>query len=189
MDHQAGGVAAAIAGDGRHLPEEEPPSRGVTIGSPRAGDLAALVALEGAAFAGDRLSRASFRRFLGHDDAIFLVARASRGLAGYALAITRRNSRRARLYSIAVAAGQRGHGIGAALLAAVERAAPRRGFSALRLEVRADNEQAIKLYEARGYRPCGRIAGYYHDGVDALRFERALGPAAAPAKRKGPGRR
>lgn len=187
MDHEASGEAAAAAGDSRHLPDEEPPSRGVTIGigPARPADLAALVALEGDAFAGDRLSARSFRRFLAGTNAILLVARANGAPAGYALVLMRRDSRRARLYSIAVAAAWRGRGVGRALVAAAERAAARRGATALRLEVRADNAPAIALYAARGYAQFGRIPAYYHDGAGALRFERVLRPAASPAPAKG----
>lgn len=139
-------------------------------------DLAALLALE-AQFPGDRLSARQFRRHLASPSAHLRVIDAGTTLAGYALVFRRRGSTVARLYSIAVDPSVRGRGIGAALLAdaeAVERAA---GATALRLEVRIDNAAAIALYRSRGYREFGRHAGYYADGVDALRMEKALQPA------------
>jgi len=39
-----------------------------------------------------------------------------------------------------------------------------RGF----LEVRADNQPAIRLYSGLSWRPVGRRAGYYPDGTDAI---------------------
>jgi ribosomal protein S18 acetylase RimI-like enzyme len=90
----------------------------------------------------------------------------------------RRCSTIARLYSIAVDPVARGSGLGAALLAAAERAARRRGVRRLRLEVRQDNPAAIALYETRGYRRIGARAAYYEDGADAWRYERALARGA-----------
>ena len=71
----------------------------------------------------------------------------------------------ARLYSIAVAPEARGTGIGEALLAAAERHARTRGAIAMRLEVRADNAAAQRLYERRGYRRFGIRRRYYEDGA------------------------
>jgi ribosomal protein S18 acetylase RimI-like enzyme len=88
----------------------------------------------------------------------------------------RRNSRVARLYSIAVAHAARGRGLGEALLSAAERTALARGCQRLRLEVRQDNAGAIRLYERLGYRRFGAYSGFYEDGADAWRYERKLGP-------------
>ena len=82
-----------------------------------------------------------------------LVASGAEAPVGYAVVLTRRGSRSARLYSIAVAAEAAGRGIGSRLLAAAEEAARRRGADRLHLEVRADNSTAIRLYERAGYRP------------------------------------
>ena len=143
-------------------------------------DITALLALETAAFPGDRLSRASFRRLVGSDTAALLVAEFDDALAGYALVLFREGSHVARLYSVAVATHARGRGLGDALLTAAERAAIARSRDRLRLEVRADNTPAIALYRKRGYAEIARVAAYYDDGTDAMRFERDLAPAAAP---------
>ena len=141
-------------------------------GRPR--DLDALCALETSAFRGDRIARRSFRRFLTSLGADLIVAELADGVAGYALGLFRRGSKVARLYSIAVAPAASGRGIGAALLAAAEQAAGRRGCTAMRLEVAARNKRAARLYSLAGYRQFGRIDGYYEDGGAALRFEKAL---------------
>jgi [ribosomal protein S18]-alanine N-acetyltransferase len=138
-------------------------------------DLAALVRLEQDAFAGDRLSRAQYRRHLASPRAAVLIAvAAGAALHGSALVLFRRGSTLARLYSIATAPATRGHGIGARLLAAAERAARARGCRALRLEVRVDNAAAIALYERAGYHRIGRYSAYYEDGADAWRYEKPL---------------
>ncbi len=137
-------------------------------------DLAALVALENASFAADRMSARQWRRHLGSDSARIVVAVRARRLAGAAVLFFRLRSRVARLYSIAVAADARGQGIGEALLEAAERTASRRGCDRLRLEVRVDNAGAQRLYERRGYRRFARLAAYYEDGHDAWRYEKRL---------------
>ena len=37
-----------------------------------------------------------------------------------------------------------------------------------------DNPAAQRLYERKGYRRFGLKSGYYEDGADALRYEKAL---------------
>jgi len=101
-------------------------------------------------------------------------------LLGYALLLFRRRSRVARIYSLVVDAGQRGRGLGRELLADAEVLARRRGARVLRLEVRDDNAAARALYGAAGYREIARRAGYYEDGMDALRLEKPLAPVRAP---------
>lgn len=140
----------------------------------RIGDLDALVALEQASFSGDRLSRRQWRRHLAGERAIVVVAVERGALLGAALAFVHADHDIARLYSLATAAAARGRGIGDRLVAAVEQAARRAGRKRLRLEVRADNAGAQRLYERRGYRRIGRRAGYYEDGADALRYEKTL---------------
>jgi ribosomal protein S18 acetylase RimI-like enzyme len=164
------------------------PSAAVTIRRARAGDLAALVAMEKAVFTVDRLSRRSFRRFLASANATLLVAVEGDKLAGYALVLYPPRSKLARLYSIAVAPhiGQRG--VGPLLLAAAEDAAKRRRRRAMRLEVHEHNTRAIARYEKSGYRLFGRYRDYYDDHGDALRFEKPLGArpqATAAALAKG----
>lgn len=137
-------------------------------------DLAALVELENASFAMDRMRARQLRRHLRSDSARILAAVSGARLAGAAVLFFRRGSRAARLYSIAVAADARGRGVGEALLQEAERVASRRGCDRLRLEVRVDNAGAQRLYERRGYRRFGRRAAYYEDGHDAWRYEKVL---------------
>lgn len=137
-------------------------------------DLDDLVELELRTFVHDRISRTQYRRHLESDTALVLAARWQRRLIGAALIFFRRGSSVARLYSLAIVEEARGHGLGAALLAASERVARQRRCDRMRLEVRVDNPRAIALYERQGYVAIGQRRGYYADGVDALRFEKRL---------------
>ncbi len=136
-------------------------------------DLTALLALE-ASFPGDRLSRRGFRHLLRRANGDVWVAVDRDGLLGNAVVLYRRNAKSARLYSLVVAAAARGRGIARALLETAELAAAARRAQRLYLEVRCDNDAAIRLYQKLGYRLLGRLPRFYEDGQDALRFERRL---------------
>lgn len=137
-------------------------------------DLDALIALENASFAYDRMSARQFRRHLQSSTAAVLVAEDANGLLGSAVVFFRAGTAPARLYSLATAAAARGRGIGKALLFAAESTARQRGSARLRLEVRRDNDAAMRLYEAQGYRRIAALDDYYDDGAAAWRYEKSL---------------
>jgi ribosomal protein S18 acetylase RimI-like enzyme len=89
----------------------------------------------------------------------------------------------AHLSLLAVRPSRRRSGLGARLIDWLERPARVAGIERIRLEVRADNPQALGFYRSRGYREAGRIAGYYRGAVDAVRLEKRLAEAlpAPPA--------
>lgn len=144
----------------------------------RVGDIDALLRLEEAAFPGDRLTRREFRDAIRSGATVTLAAAAPLGdgeaIAGYVFLQTRRGSAVARITSLAVdeSAGRRG--LGRLLVETAEAEALRRGCSRIRLEVRADNERAARLYQAAGYRHVGREEEYYEDGCAAERYEKPL---------------
>jgi ribosomal protein S18 acetylase RimI-like enzyme len=140
------------------------------------GDLDALVAFERAFFSADhQISRRGFRHFISSPKSTLIVADVDGDVAGCALVNYRRNSKRARLYTIAVGAAFQRRGIARRLLAAAEKDAKARGCEAMRLEVREDDAGTIALYESMGYRPFGRRRRYYDGRIDAILFEKALG--------------
>lgn len=142
-------------------------------------DLDALTRLEAACFETDRISRRSFRRFLGRHTAELTVAEDDSGIVGYVLTLFRSGTALGRLYSLAVTPEARGRGLGRLLTGVAEDAALQRDCILLRLEVRPDNDSAIALYKALGYRVFDRIRDYYEDHADALRFQKLL-RAAVP---------
>lgn len=137
-------------------------------------DLDALVDLENRSFVTDRVSRAQYRRHIDGTSVSVLIAEADGRFVGSALVFQRRGSRRARLYSIAIDHHARGMGVGAALLRAAEATARDNGRDRLYLEVRDDNSAAIGLYESRGYVRGPTLHGFYEDGANARRYEKAL---------------
>jgi len=152
-----------------------PATAAVRVRRAELSDLDDLVALEQASFAGDRLSRAQYRRHLDSDSALVMVASANhRHFLGTAVVFFRKGSRVARLYSLASKPEARGKGVGTALVEAVEAAARRRRCRTVRLEVRTDNLAAIRLYERLGYRRYRFLDGFYEDGGNGWRYEKAL---------------
>lgn len=152
------------------------PPANVRVRSAELSDLDDLVALEEHSFTSDRLSRAQFRRHLDSDSAKVLVASTGpHRFLGTAVVFFRKRSGVARLYSIATHHAARGQGVGSVLLDAIEHLARRRQCRVLRLEVRADNTSAIRLYERLGYRRLCALAKYYADGADGWRYEKLLG--------------
>lgn len=136
-------------------------------------DLPALLALE-QQFPGDRLGRRAFRHHLRRPSSRLRVACAGEAAGGYSLILHRADSADARLYSLIVAPALRGGGLGARLLADAERCARADGAHGLRLEVRADNATALRLYLRAGYVRSGARIRYYEDGADAVRLRKDL---------------
>ena len=149
------------------------------IGQDTLEDLAALGALESAAFRGDRIALANWRRLLRSPSARVLVARDAQGaerraLLGACVVLLRRGTSVARVYSIAVAPSARRGGLAARLLGEAQAQARRAGCAMLRLESRADNTGAHGLFRRFGFVACGSKEGYYEDGADALCFQKDL---------------
>lgn len=137
-------------------------------------DAGACVSLEIAAFDGpDRFPARVWRRLLGPcqdaGTAVALGVRGPRGsLAAAAVALVRRGSGVARIYSLAVDPACRGRGLGAALIERIARRTKRR----LSLEVRVDNQPARALYERLGFVAGETLPDYYADGTDGIRYRR-----------------
>jgi ribosomal-protein-alanine N-acetyltransferase len=152
----------------------------------RPSDAGRLAELEESVFPSDRIARRRFAALAKRPSACVLVALRGADIVGYAILLTRRGIRSARLYSLAVAPEAAGQGVGRRLLTQIELAARRRRMLRLRLEVRADNRSAIRLYEGAGYSLSGRRPDYYSDGMTALLYARdlpALPPRARPIRR------
>ena len=109
----------------------------------------------------------AFERFL--DAPGFLVA-LDDGVVGYVVADTVPNHGRplGHVKDIAVRPDQRGEGVGATLLERALSVLAREGTSRVKLEVRAGNDAAIRLYRGFGFSHHHTVPRYYDDGEDAL---------------------
>ena len=149
----------------------------VTVKLRRAGpaDLDAVDAIERSAFDRDRFARRNLARMLKSPAAEFILAEEGGRPAGYALLLFRRGARVARLYSIAVAPESRGRGLSREIVQAAVACAINRGCDRVRLEVRAANARAIRLYEKSGFELLKEMSGYYPDGEAAFHMEKRIG--------------
>ncbi|HEX5332477.1 MAG TPA: ribosomal protein S18-alanine N-acetyltransferase [Cellulomonas sp.] len=88
----------------------------------------------------------------------------------------------AEVMTIGTTTGHQRRGVGSALLAALLGHAREVGAANVYLEVRVDNDSALRLYERAGFVRMGRRRGYYQpENVDAWTMSLALSHPAAPA--------
>ena len=134
-------------------------------------DLAAVMVLEEDLFAPDTWTAAMYRDELRHAGTRhYLVAESATGVVGWAGLIAYDDE--AHVSTIGVARERQGEGIGSRLLDALLAEADRRSPVVL-LEVRADNERAMGLYQRRGFVEIGRRRRYYQpSGTDAVVMRR-----------------
>jgi ribosomal-protein-alanine N-acetyltransferase len=159
-----------------------PPQAPAVVRPMRWWDIEQVAALERAVFTDDPWPAEGFWSELAGVPAtrFYLVARAGQQVVGYAGLMVVGSA--GDVQTLAVAPSYRHHGLGTALLEALLAQAWRRGAAAVHLEVRADNEAAIRLYTRHGFAPLSRRRGYYQpSGQDALVLRLLRPPAAGPA--------
>jgi ribosomal-protein-alanine N-acetyltransferase len=83
----------------------------------------------------------------------------------------------AHLLLFAVAAAQRRHGVGSAMLAWLETVAREAGVRRVRVECRRNNDAARNFYGEHGYHEEGIARGYYRGREDAIVLVKHLWPA------------
>lgn len=157
-----------------------------TFRKARLKDIARLHAIELACFEGDRLSRRSFRWMIenGHSELICLDL--GKITVGYGLLFYRRGTSLARLYSFAIDPAYQGQGLARKLLVRLEELAQKNHKSAIRLEVRDDNQAAIGLYESLGYKRFRVKLDYYEDHGRALCYQKRIVKPQTSTKLKVP---
>jgi [ribosomal protein S18]-alanine N-acetyltransferase len=121
-------------------------------------DAAAIAALHGASFRRG-WSEVEIEQLLTERNTVTHRATVGRSLRGFIL--SRLASGEAEILSVAVAASQRGRGLGRSLLNLHLRRLAGLGVKAVFLEVDEDNEPARQLYNRAGFREVGRRPGYY----------------------------
>ena len=88
------------------------------------------------------------------------------------------------IQTLEVLPSMRGRGIGRELLRRLEVSAGSAGANAVWLHVDAENKEAIRLYEACGYRCAGREQNYYAARRDAFVYQKELSGTTGTAKGK-----
>jgi ribosomal-protein-alanine N-acetyltransferase len=104
-------------------------------------------------------------------ESLTVLALSAQG-AGAGFAVFRRLGDEAELLRMGVAPEHRRRGLGRHLLEAGLLRLVRRGSLVCHLEVAADNDAAVALYESCGFSLQGRRRSYYRNGADALLMSR-----------------
>lgn len=134
-------------------------------------DSKALCALERVVFDYDQLGERSFKRLIQSPSALVYVLQSpSADILGYAIVLTRRNSKYWRLYSMATSPAARGQGLGKQLLSYILLQAKPLACG-LRLEVKCDNEIGLALYRQLGFEVTDLVEQYYSDGSNGYRMQ------------------
>ena len=128
-------------------------------------DIAEVTDLERMLFPVDAWTPEQFWGELAQPTRTYLVVERDDRVAGYGGVMT--VGATADLQTIAIAPSAQGTGAGRALLEALIDAAVERGCSEMLLEVRSDNETALRLYERRGFASMATRRDYYGPGIDA----------------------
>lgn len=133
----------------------------------------AVLAIEQQVFAAEPWTARTFWSELGQvDTRHYLVALEGERVSGYAGLCDYPDE--AFVQTLGVAPDAQRQGLGARLLQALLDEAARRRQRTVSLEVRADNDPAIALYERFGFRRMGIRRGYYQpSGTDALVMSRS----------------
>lgn len=144
----------------------------VTIRLAQPSDNKALCALERAVFDYDQLGERSFRHLIQSPSALVYILESptSEDILGYAIVLTRRNSKYWRLYSMATSPAARGQGFGKQLLSYILLQAKPLACG-LRLEVKCDNEIGLALYRQLGFEVTDLVEQYYSDGSNGYRMQ------------------
>lgn len=140
-------------------------------------DVDTLFALDQACFRpGIAYSKAELKYFLFHPSGNALVAEDAGSIEGFAIAETRMShgKRVGHIVTIDVSPARRRRGVGRLLMIAVTERCREAGASRMQLEVAVNNEGAIAFYTELGFRPTGRIRGYYMGKLDAVVMEQEL---------------
>ena len=147
-------------------------------------DFAQLYAIEELCFQPPfRFSRTYLRQLVQSEDSATWIAEQDDRIAGFAVIewAPSAGTPEAYIQTLEVAPAYRRRGIGNELLRLVEASALAAGAHSIWLHVDAENDPAIKLYEAYNYRREGREEHYYARSRAALVYRKLLEPQSDAA--------
>lgn len=137
-------------------------------------DIPRLLEIEASSFSTNRISAKSFKHFIEGANADIIVAISEDVIVAYGIVLYRKNSKKSRVYSIAVCHSQIGKGLGKWMMGYLEQSAKLKGCSEIFLEVNVNNEPAIGLYKKLGYQILKTISEYYANGDNAYKMQKTM---------------
>lgn len=159
------------------------PLKGFQIRTARASDLSSICRIENDSFSSP-YPPYLLEKLLGeYPDSFFVAAEASGDLVGYCVAT--KNHETAHVISIGVLPKDRRRGVATSLMRTMIEYLLGCGVSELRLEVKTNNAEAIKLYDKLGFERLTILDNYYADGSPALRMQLALIKRVRKTERNG----
>ena len=122
-----------------------------------------LCEIEGQCFDQEAFTKRQISYLLTDYNTITLVAKANSDIAGFIIAQVEieNNLLFGHIITINVAPHYRRKGIATNMLQEIENILKQKGMSECHLEVREDNQTALKLYQKSGYQKVGRLEKYY----------------------------
>jgi len=140
-------------------------------------DLPGITQVEQLSFvhAGERFENKRVHYLIINPRSIVKVAAREDRLVGWAAGIVWLRGREpwGRIYALAVHPQARGQRLGPRLLNDMIQSLRDRGAGRIFLEVRVDNDAAIRLYQSVGFKPCRLLQNYYGPDLPAHRMELA----------------
>jgi [ribosomal protein S18]-alanine N-acetyltransferase len=137
-------------------------------------DLDELTRLDETCFKMDSLAAKQYKHFIQSKTALVVTVKNADKLLASAILLFRKNSRIARLYSLAVHPPFQHRGIGKQLHASLEQYLIKHRYAEIRLEVHKNNKSAIRFYHVFQYQSFGLYKKFYADNSDALRMRKYL---------------
>lgn len=103
----------------------------------------------------------------------FIVAEKAHKIVGFIIGV-KTISETAKILMLSVSESHRNQNIGSALLTRFLKEILNENVKHVELEVRTDNEKAIKFYEKHGFKITEKIPKFYQNGEDAYTMKRSL---------------
>jgi len=140
----------------------------ITYREANAFDLPVFVSLDKQLFPYSPWSASQYKEEFSSPTRHFVVAvDQAQSIVGYA-GVFAPGAAEADILTVGVVPEHRGKGIAKALMALITEWANARGTTAMMLEVKVDNSEAIGLYESLGYSKLNIRKDYFGTGLDAL---------------------
>lgn len=140
----------------------------ITYREANAFDLPVFVSLDKQLFPYSPWSASQYKEEFSSPTRHFVVAvDQAQNIVGYA-GVFAPGAAEADILTVGVVPEQRGKGIAKALMALITEWAKAQGTTAMMLEVKVDNSEAIGLYESLGYSKLNIRKDYFGTGLDAL---------------------
>jgi len=137
-----------------------------------------MLKIERECFTAEAYTRRQILNLLESKNALALLMRIGGQASGFIIALleTEGKHRLGHIVTIDVAVKYRRKGLGSLLLRKMENILSERGAEAVYLEVRVDNQAALKLYEKQGYLKAELLEHYYLARTHGLRLVKRLQP-------------